>query len=362
MSTGRSVAVDAVRGLAAAIVLVHHVEVLMPQSTSALASVTNIGHSILKTISDLNTVAVMLFFLVSGFCIRSACLQSDFTRGVDIATYARARAARIMPLYLLAIAYTYMSGVAAGQTSLPSYSIVNLIGNIFFLQSPASARGTWFAPYGDNGPLWSLSFEAFYYCLFPMFAVLFGSHKGNRGSSSLTGLFYSMIFSAAAFASYQASPNPISLFATFFCVWWLGLCIFDAQQGQLSKARLSAMTGCALAALLALLHIAPSATMQMVCEGLLLGLGWIAFMAVPWSKHSHEFSFGCVLRSFAALGSISYALYLFHYPTLRLVKLALGDTGLAVFAGVAGSLAMAVAFEGLADRFKQVTLPKRTMA
>ena len=196
--------VDAARGLAASVVVIHHLDKLYPEVFESLLGRDTMAYSLLRVVADHNVEAVLLFFIISGFCIRATSWKYNFWQRADVIHYACRRAARIIPLYLIALGYTYGVGVAIGQASGNSYSLMTLAGNILFLQTPADSRGVWFVPFGDNGPLWSISFEVFYYLMFPIFilwetriAVRFGSR------TSLVALIMSFASSAMALTIYH---------------------------------------------------------------------------------------------------------------------------------------------------------------
>jgi hypothetical protein len=53
-------------------------------------------------------------------------------------------------------------------------SVANLLGNMLFLQD------IWVPPFGSDAPLWSLSYEFWYYLLFPLFLVAFVGSVSTR--------------------------------------------------------------------------------------------------------------------------------------------------------------------------------------
>jgi peptidoglycan/LPS O-acetylase OafA/YrhL len=147
MGEQRLLAIDAARGVAAGVVFVHHLDVFYPRAFESLLGDRTIGHWLLEFVSELNVEAVMLFFIISGFCIRATSVTYDFGKLGSLLDYGRRRVARIVPLYLIALCFTFGAGVAVGQTSDESYSLGTLAGNMMFLQAPASVRGVWFIPF-----------------------------------------------------------------------------------------------------------------------------------------------------------------------------------------------------------------------
>src|ERR1035441_502485 len=73
--------------------------------------------------------------------------------------------------------YKYYSPSVALRSTLPAF-----FGNLFFLQSVVSPV------FGSNGPLWSLSYEFWYYILFPVLMIAATSWAGVRSRLLYLGL------------------------------------------------------------------------------------------------------------------------------------------------------------------------------
>jgi peptidoglycan/LPS O-acetylase OafA/YrhL len=335
--------VDAARGLAAGMVLIHHLTVFFPGACATLLGRDTIAAQALNFISNSNTEAVMLFFVISGFCIRSSSEKADFTRWVDVLYYGRRRFARIVPLYWFALAFTGVAGAVLGLTADHAFSLKNLLGNVSFLQSSESARGTWFVPYGLDGPLWSISYEVFYYVLFP-FALIAERRLGIR--SATVSLIFAFIFSLVAFIAYNLAPNPIMLFATYYCVWRLGVCAFDVLHNRREVHAALALTIGATIILSAIIAWHASANLANIRSGVIIAVLWIAAQAWPNAQaFTALVPVSKVIGGLARLGSISYGLYLLHHPLLRLVSSFAGDTIQALALAVAAALVVAALAE-----------------
>jgi peptidoglycan/LPS O-acetylase OafA/YrhL len=100
--------------------------------------------------------AVLLFFVLSGYVI-GLTNQRPFS-GTALRDYARRRALRLLPLYVLAVA------ASAAVRPVDSWSTV--LGNLLFLQNELPIAG-WHVPLlASNTNLWSLNYEMLYYTLF----------------------------------------------------------------------------------------------------------------------------------------------------------------------------------------------------
>jgi peptidoglycan/LPS O-acetylase OafA/YrhL len=356
MSSGRLRGVDAARGLAAGLVFVHHLDVLFPSGFMNLLG-NSVCTTVLKALSARNSDAVMLFFVISGFCIRATSRRYDFQRRDDLVQYAWRRVFRIVPLYLIAIALTFGVGAALGTTSDQAFSVETLLGNLAFLQTAAETRGNWFVPYGNNAPLWSLSYEAFYYVIFPFAFLLEAKLPARVGTNrSLAGLSATFMVSCLALLLYQAIPNPIFSFLTLYGVWRLGVSMDDMRQKEAPRIGLVFV----LLVLVVLLTVADllreSATLQVMASGAVLGLLWIVIQsdAVSWVLRIKPIAM--LIDCLAWIGGFSYALYLLHYPLIELVKNVLTDDTAGIVIAILASLAVAFAAEWLANWIKQQLL------
>ncbi|RZL24358.1 MAG: acyltransferase, partial [Pedobacter sp.] len=144
--------IDASRGIAAIIVLVHHFMTFYGGHIKSVSSL--FVFNILSFISDLNTEAVLFFFIISGFCIGLAQKGILPLSKEEILSYTEKRLLRILPIYFLALFVTFLAGIVTNAIYYDtSYGIINFLGNLFFLQTPEGVKH-WFSPYGHNGPLW----------------------------------------------------------------------------------------------------------------------------------------------------------------------------------------------------------------
>src|SRR5512138_2720985 len=130
------------RFLAAFGVVVYHFGRGAP-SLSWASSIWNVANS-----------AVAFFFFLSGFILTSVYAP----RGrVSLGEFFVARAARILPLYLVALAGATVFAASSGELRLDELAL-----SLTLLQS-------WIPGYSQvlNTPGWSLSVEVFFYILFP---------------------------------------------------------------------------------------------------------------------------------------------------------------------------------------------------
>lgn len=158
--------------------------------------------------------AVLVFFVVSGYCIRHSI--SARPRGF----YAR-RLLRIYPGYLLSLPITLALGVVCAWNAASWRAGLNVIQlsrisllDLIPLHSVAREVPGW------NPPLWSLGVEVFYYLVCPLFRAL-----PDRI------LWFLLVFSAGLYVFY-ASPEPPRLFCSvlfFGWAWILGWLFYGSS-------------------------------------------------------------------------------------------------------------------------------------
>lgn len=156
VSADQSAYLNACRGGAAIIVLIAHALAIFNRGSAPVWSA-------------FATAAVMVFFALSGFLIQISLARSIADNRP--ANFVAARINRIVPPFVFAIALTvilwaiaplaFTTGTRtfATATVRDSFSLAGLAPTILFLNGFAGPT------LSANGPLWSLSFEAFYYAL-----------------------------------------------------------------------------------------------------------------------------------------------------------------------------------------------------
>jgi len=307
---------DSLRGVAALIVLFHH---LFKLNEFYFEKVTTTSFfKILNLISGLNHEAVMFFFILSGFSIGLSLQNRILNTKASLNYYLYRRFKRILPIYWLALIFTLFIGYVARITYNQDFSWNNLVGNILFLQSSASATDAWFNPYGLNGPLWSLSFEMFFYLFFPI--VYYLNYRYFKSWSIF--LKFSLLFAFSLLAiifNKKVLFIPYLLFFTNFGTWILG---YLSSQYFLYKKKynLFFITSFLLGIIMMLLKDKiPSDTIHVMAKGLLMnGIFYFAihfFQKYDWSKLEKIINF-----LFFKIGEGSYAIYALHYPLLILLE------------------------------------------
>ncbi|MGN6647192.1 MAG: acyltransferase family protein [Cytophaga sp.] len=155
--------------------------------------------------------AVIVFFVLSGFVIYYSVSTK---KAISVKTYLIARIVRIYPVFFVSIIITYLCSIVLAK-ELIAFPVKSFLLNTCMLQDFAAGKpGIVITPFLGNTPLWSLSYEWWFYMLFiPLF---FYVDKQNR-------YLIVLIISILGIAGYVLFPNQISLWAMYFIIWWLGV-------------------------------------------------------------------------------------------------------------------------------------------
>jgi peptidoglycan/LPS O-acetylase OafA/YrhL len=333
-----AIALDAVRGVAALLVLLGH------------AAQVGIYDGPWPFSERLQHNPVVVFFVLSGLVIATSAIRA---RG-GLFDYAVARAARIMPVALFALAFGTLAFLASGWLpypvagQLPQYRTWDaqaLLLPLVFLSERGDGHGPLWNP-----PYWSLAYEVWYYAIFGAAFYLAGVKRWLvlGALAVLAGIkvlallpLWLLGVALARFAPADGLPLPASIAALLAggALWkWCNATPLSINSlgaappiGWMSEWGYSEYaitdTGMGLGIMLIFLGMRPFVTM------LASELDWIE-RPVRW------------------LAGCSFTLYLLHWPLLNLMRgmgLVAGDS-VALFAVmVAAIVALAGAVATLTE-------------
>lgn len=292
---------EGLRGFAALYVVAHHLKLYQ---YNKLGYLTSQGQG-----------AVILFFVLSGFVMYYANYRIKSANSFDFKTYFIKRFRRIYPVFILALLLAYGSAcIEAGSWMPVDYS--NLMGNLFNLQDHNRIPNNWFASYYKNGPLWSLSYEWWFYMIFfPIFKFV-DDNKQKYLALGITLLGY---------ITFQLYFNKVSITLSYFLIWWSGveLCRSWVQYGKIDSGTIKYIFGSHI--LLMTLWAVPIFIAK--SEGEKLGIGvhpilelrhyLYSFLIILTGVMWHRFRFvglRILLKPFMIFAPISYGIYVFHAP------------------------------------------------
>jgi peptidoglycan/LPS O-acetylase OafA/YrhL len=291
---------EAIRGAAALYVVAHHAAALNGW-TGPLKAVTAFGQE-----------AVIVFFVLSGFVV---ALAQERTSQPEFAAYLRRRAVRIFPIYLLAIA---LAAGLAGSNPDPRVrtDVATLVGNLFQLQDISSLKpGVLVDVFGGNFPLWSLSYEWWFYL---GFYALWRWRPDSLRDRDVAAA------GALAVLVYAVIPNQIALFVAYFPIWWAGARLSHHYLRGEDRFRWSGLAPLAVvtglwAAVVAVQFVGGEALSPGLYPVLPLrhaiGGGVAVLLALALCRRRPGWE-ATEVWLLTPLASLSYAIYVFHYPIL----------------------------------------------
>jgi peptidoglycan/LPS O-acetylase OafA/YrhL len=287
-----------------------------PLPIVGLYAVTGYGHQ-----------AVMVFFVLSGYFIGTSVMESVGAQQWSWRSYLVSRITRLQlvlfpalvlgglcdrigmripqaaPIYFDALYKFYVPSVALRST------VHVFLGNLFFLQSIISPV------FGSNTPLWSLSYEFWYYILFPALILATAAWLASRFRILYAGF--------ALFLLWFIGPQ-VSL---YFLIWLAGALLGRLQRDTRFKPSFPGLPF--LAGLIFFGALAWSRTHRLYSD--LLTDYIVAFCFALWLYTlllgSRDDASPAYEYPAKKLAGFSYTLYLIHLPALLLLRGLLNPKG-----------------------------------
>ena len=299
ISSELSGALDIARAAAAIYVVFHHV----------LSKYTLPYH--LDFIFRFGQEAVLVFFLLSGFVI----FASESQRANDLRGYYLRRIRRIYPPLIAALLVsTYVAwsnGILEAQ-----FSATQLAGTLLSLQDISFLKpGVITDPYLGNSPLWSLSYEVFFYSIYPF---VFWLWKKNR---SITNNILGFIC-CTSYIIFIIYPQHFTLVLAYFLVWWCGAMAADSwfRQGRDVRSMMSSykwlVALCVTAAIGIMIEGFKGVGVHPFLEFRHFSVGALVLLIFTGSNGALVRRLSPLNKLGIQIASISYGLYILHYPLL----------------------------------------------
>lgn len=324
--------VDALRGLAALQIVLYHVRVDLWVGFREVRGNPELYNWFERAVALVSlpfsfSAGVMIFFVISGFCVHLP--EASSSAPLNLKSYACRRFFRIYPPYIAAIALTalveawlYLRGWTPALNVRIWAEAAAMAHNYF-------GHGQWRA----NPSLWSLPVEMELYLVYPLF-LLFSRRCGMAKS------FFSVaaisILAAALGANWTLLAGN---FLIYWPIWCAGAALAQAyRNGTLPRWNWYCWIGVAGAALLAM------AAARQNWNHTLQNYGWgtVGFALLWWSlqKPRSLEPANRALRFVAGVGVISYSLYLIHFPFFRVA----GQLWMDVFGAKPGNFLVPIFF------------------
>jgi peptidoglycan/LPS O-acetylase OafA/YrhL len=321
--TQASVWLDALRGAAAIMVLLTHWRYLLFCGLHAIPN-----HQVLYAVPYLLTAggsaAVIVFFVLSGFLVGGSALRAFQQHQWHWKRYLTHRLVRLWVVLLPALplgvfwdiwqikllARYHDPRAAAAIAELSSHVSWKLaIANALFLQ------GQLFHTLGTNHPLWSLSYEFWYYLLFPLALCALWPRAYKPAARALWLLAFALAF---LFVAKVIGWEALQLFPA----WLIGAALHFAPRRKLPK-----VPGWLAVTIFALFFEALLPLQQhhtyAVDMTIAAATGLLLWLLLSDLRLAREHSIA--VRAARRTAGFSYTLYLVHNPILVFLAVYAGD-------------------------------------
>lgn len=319
----RLLGIDALRGIAAAAVVVHH-----------LGRSANDGYDgpFSIVLAHLGGWGVLLFFVVSGFCIHApAAAAGPTSTRLDPAAFYRRRFIRLYPTHLVALLLSILVATlpfsnphGAPLVSVPTAGQFTL--HVFMLHTLSIG-----AVRSANVVLWTLAVETQFYLLYPL--LLAARRRVSWyvlcAGAVLLGQAYRLLVTRLGVPSLENFP-------VHWWVWMLGAMVAEHTFGRPARTSSWVLFATALVASVVVPTSMGGAAVAVSASHFVEPL---LFAVVVLLAARLRVGASLLERSLVAVGKASYSLYLIHpivfYLVVFVVGASLGASGIVVLGALA---------------------------
>lgn len=262
--------------------------------------------------------AVILFFVLSGALVGGSILRDYKRRRFSWVSYGTKRLSRLLTVlipalvigglfdvvssHILATAQAAQFGALSEEFNL---GLKTFLGNLLFLQH---LNRTGIPTFGSNAPLWSLSFEFWFYVLFPLLIAAIFTRLLRR-------ILFLLLFLITAVFVGEDVDFGLLLWSLGALVTLLPLAIPQRAQRSVVAAAF-ALCGCAA------LFLWKHPFSNVVLDDYLFGLAVSILIYVI--LHRRELHSKTVyVRVTERIAQMSFTVYLFHFPLVTMIVLLL---------------------------------------
>ena len=308
--------IDFLRGLSCLGVLLYHVRVDLwigwwritsyPQEYSSFAKAT----AWISIPTPFMGYAVLLFFLISGFCIHYPNTSGNIRPNWK--TYLVRRFWRIYPAYFAALLLTacisYLCLILWGDKT---WDVSKIFRVATLTQNYPPGDGQFLS----NPSLWTIPLEIEFYLLYPLAFLFFASKR-----SSILMLIALGISVISIFLNYQGydwlSFTAIFLWPTWLIGAWIAQLFRDQKLGKIKLSYLLPLTGLTLVVALMSRYYNWVSEIQYASWTAFYSLFLIFSLSFP--KLLNRMIGFRLMKLISWIGKISFSLYLVHFPLFKL--------------------------------------------
>ncbi len=272
-------------------------------------------------------IGVDVFFVISGFLITKHILHEVQENRFSITAFWARRIKRLLPASFLVLFVSGIAVVLVAPISTWSQWLGEIQSSIFYLQNwnLAGAAVDYLALANQASPVqhfWSLSVEEQFYFFWPLLvaaSLWFANRKAMLIAISL------VVVASFGYGVYLTSAEPaIAYFSTMVRAWEFGVgaiaAFLPVVQG-LTRQKLYFILGISTIFAAAFLINTETAFPGVAASFPVLG----TFLVIVAGLNSGFMSRAIALRPIQWVGDKSYAIYLWHWPLLILVPIAVNS-------------------------------------
>ena len=275
------------------VVIWHYQHFFLPFNTNAQEKFLNIESSLLIIMGldiEIGTLGVYIFFGISGVVFSATYLNNG---KILLKDYFVKRFARLYPLHFITLAliifYFFLDqDFIKGQFNIERgrfFDLYHFFLNVFFVHSWGLEKGLSF-----NSPTWTVSIEIAAYVTFFILLRFLRNYK----------ILFPLILISLLFSIYKTQLLNFK-YAEYFLLFYIGIIIYQLPIKTYFKTFLFISIFLIIAS-----FFGRNFKILLFCPGVLI-------FAILFDNYINNFN---VKTFFSFLGSLTYSLYLLHYPLM----------------------------------------------
>ena len=319
--------IDALRGLAALAVALHHINRYGPLPEAGEAVVPkHVGYVI-----DNGWIGVQVFFVISGFVIAYS-LRDAFATPQFLARFALRRSLRLDPPYWATIGIVLaLSFIVPALCAVPPLSEgitwKQLVSHFAYMQNVLGYENL-------SVGFWTLCIEFQFYLLYVILLGVAQRLPGGKPGEFETGTWQRLLvfapFALLSLFVFHRNPENVHWLSHFFCMFFLGMLAWWALSHRIPGWVFWTYVGAMLVRIATADRMSPADALDYgipepwnVCYACVptvdLAVALCTGVAIYVTGRAGRLAVWLNVPPLQYLGRISYSLYLIHYPISHLI-------------------------------------------